>query len=48
MNYVTGNTIKRLREKKGITQKQLADMMENMDLYRSMFEKRCRYLLQNC
>ena len=27
MNYVTGNTIKRLREKKGITQKQLADML---------------------
>lgn len=27
MNYITGNTIRSLREKKRITQKQLADVL---------------------
>lgn len=27
MNYITGQTIKNLREKKGLTQKQLADIL---------------------
>lgn len=38
MNYVTGNTIKRLREKKGITQKQLADMLAVSDKTVSKWE----------
>ena len=31
MNYVTGETIKNLREKKRITQKELADMINVSD-----------------
>ena len=38
MNYVTGYTIRRLREKKGITQKQLADMLAVSDKTVSKWE----------
>lgn len=38
MNYVTGNTIRRLREKKRITQKQLADMLAVSDKTVSKWE----------
>lgn len=31
MNYVTGSTIKKLREKKKLTQKQLADLLQVSD-----------------
>lgn len=38
MNYITGNTIKKLREKKGITQKELADMISVSDKTVSKWE----------
>jgi transcriptional regulator with XRE-family HTH domain len=38
MNYVTGETIKNLREKKRITQKELADMINVSDKTISKWE----------
>ena len=38
MNYVTGETIKNLREKKRITQKELADMINVSDKTVSKWE----------
>jgi transcriptional regulator with XRE-family HTH domain len=37
-NYVTGNTIKTLREKKGYTQKQLAELLSVSDKAVSKWE----------
>lgn len=38
MNYVTGNTIKELREKKNLTQKQLAEILQVSDKTISKWE----------
>ena len=38
MNYITGKTIKQLREKKGLTQKQLADIINVSDKTVSKWE----------
>ncbi|MCB6646675.1 helix-turn-helix domain-containing protein, partial [[Clostridium] scindens] len=45
MNYVTGYTIRRLREKKGITQKQLADMLAVSDCRATLSGRHKQYFI---